>query len=278
MERLTSSVQKKETMKITYWRRKKPVAIIRRRKPAPSNASAWNNLGLIYMTDITAKIRETGEKNNSELREKGLLPAVLYGPKTESRAIAVDIKELQKAYKEAGESSLITLKLDKKEYPVLIHDLQTDPISGQPVHVDFYQPDLEKKIEASIPIILDGEAPAVKALGGTLYKNISEVEVKAFPNNLPREIRIDISQLNTLEDHIKIKDIKVGEGVEILGEPEEIIVSVSAPEDVEEELAKPVEEKVEEVEKVEKPARAGEEKKEEEAGQETEEPKEEKKE
>jgi large subunit ribosomal protein L25 len=227
---------------------------------------------ITYMTNITAKIRKTGEKNNSELREKGFLPAVLYGPKTESRAIAVDVKELQKAHKEAGESSLITLELDKKEYPVLIHDLKIDPISGQPIHADFYQPDLEKKIEASIPIILDGEAPAVKALGGTLYKNVSEVEVKALPNNLPREIRIDISQLNTLEDHIKIKDLKVGEGVEVLGEPEEIIVSVSAPEDVEEELAKPVEEKVEEVEKIEK------EKKEEEAEQGAEEPKEEKKE
>jgi large subunit ribosomal protein L25 len=180
------------------------------------------------------------------------LPAVLYGPKVKSQPIEVDLKEFQKAYQEAGESSLISLKLDKQEYLVLIQDLQTDSVLGKPIHVDFYQPNLEKKIEASIPIILEGEPPAIKNLGGTLYKNLSEVYVKALPQDLPKEIKIDISNLNTFEDHIKIKDLKVADGVEILGEPEEIVVSVSAPEKVEEELAKPVEEKVEEVSKIEK--------------------------
>jgi len=204
------------------------------------------------MINLSAKTRKNGPKNANEAREKGLLPAVLYGPKVKSQPIEVDLKEFQKAYQEAGESSLISLKLDKQEYLVLIQDLQTDSVLGKPIHVDFYQPNLEKKIEASIPIILEGEPPAIKNLGGTLYKNLSEVYVKALPQDLPKEIKIDISNLNTFEDHIKIKDLKVADGVEILGEPEEIVVSVSAPEKVEEELAKPVEEKVEEVSKIEK--------------------------
>jgi large subunit ribosomal protein L25 len=208
------------------------------------------------MIKLTAKIRKTSGKGS--LREKGLIPAVLYGPKTKNQVIEVDAKELGKVYKEAGESSLVSLELDGKEYPVLINDLQIDSMSGRPIHVDFYQPDLEKKIEAGIPIVLEGEALAAKSLGGTLYKNLSEVKVKALPQKLPKEIRVDISNLNTFEDHIKIKDLIAGEGVEILGEPDDIVVSVSAPQDVEEELAKPVEEKVEEVEKIEKEEKEGE--------------------
>jgi large subunit ribosomal protein L25 len=210
------------------------------------------------MLKLKAKIRKEG--NNKKLRENGGLSSILYGPKTKNQLVEVDAKEFKKIYQEAGENSIITIELEKNDYPVLIHDLQIDPISGQPIHVDFYQPDMEKKIEAQVPVILNGEAPAIKNLGGTLYKNLSEINIKALPHNLPKEIRIDISQLNTFEDHIKIKDIKIGEGIEILGEPEEIVVSVSAPENVEEELAKPVEENVEEVKTIEKEKKEGEDK------------------
>ena len=138
------------------------------------------------MLTLTAKVRTIIGKKTRGLREKGLLPAVLYGPKTKSQSIEVNIKDFDIAYKEAGESSLISLEMGGRKYSVLIHDLERDPVSGLPMHVDFYQPDLEKKIEAQVPILLDGEAPAVKALGGTLYKNISEINVKALPQDLPK--------------------------------------------------------------------------------------------
>ena len=120
------------------------------------------------------------------------------------------------------------------------------------MHIDFYQPSLEEKIEADIPVVLEGESLAVKDLGGTLIKNISEIKVKAFPQNLPKEIIVNIENLKTFEDRILVKDLKAMEGVEILREPEEIVASAAPPEKVEEELAKPVEEKVEEVKVVEK--------------------------
>ena len=102
-------------------------------------------------------------------------------------------------------------------------------------------------------------------MGGTLVKSISEVEIKALPQNLPHEIKVEISSLKTFEDEILVKDLKVPEGVKILRKPEEIIASVLPPEKVEEELEKPVEEKVEEVEKVgEKEKKEEEEEKEEE--------------
>ena len=92
----------------------------------------------------------------------------------------------------------------------------------------------------------------MKNLGGTLVKNISEIEVKALPQHLPKEIKINVEELKTFEDKVLIKDLQLPEGVKILRSPEEIIAHVAPPEKVEEELQKPIEEKVEEVEKVEK--------------------------
>ncbi len=207
----------------------------------------------MIMLSLTAKVRKEIGRKVKKLRKQGFLPAVLYGPKIKSESLAVDFKEFDKVLKEAGESTLISLEVEGgKKYSVLIHDIKRDPLTGDPLHVDFYQPSLEKKIEAKIPIILEGEAPAVKNLGGTLIKNISEIEIRALPQNFPKEFRINIDNLKTFEDHILIKDLKVAEGVEILREPDEIVVSVAPPTKVEEELEKPIEEKVEEVEKVEK--------------------------
>ena len=205
------------------------------------------------MLSLSAKIRQEVGKKVKKLRKQGILPAVLYGPKIKSEPLTIDFKEFDKVLKEAGESTLISLEIEGgKKYSVLIHDIKRDPLTGDPLHVDFYQPSLEKKIEAKIPIILEGEAPAVKNLGGTLIKNISEIEVRALPQNFPKGFRINIDSLKTFEDHILIKDLKAAEGVEILREPNEIVVSVAPPAKVEEELEKPIEEKVEEVEKVEK--------------------------
>lgn len=211
------------------------------------------------MLTLTAKIRkETGRKVKT-LRKKGVLPAVLYGPKIKNQSLEIDLKEFEKIYKEAGGNTLISLELDKEKYLVLIHDISKDSLTAGFTHVDFYQPSLEEKIEANIPIILEGESLAVKDLGGTLIKNISEIKVKSLPQNLPKNILVNISDLKTLEDHVLVKDLKVGEGIEILKAADEIVVSIASPENVEEELAKPVEEKVEEIKVVEKEKKPAEE-------------------
>lgn len=206
------------------------------------------------MFTLKAKIRKDLGKKAKILREKGLLPAVLYGPKIKNQSLEVNSKEFEKVYKQAGENSLISLELEgaKEKYSVLIHNPQRDPLTSAFLHIDFYQPSLEEKIEASIPVVLTGESLAVKDLGGTLVRAISEIKVKALPQNLPKEIIVNISSLKTFEDHILVKDLELVEGVEILKGQDEIVASVAPPEKVEEELAKPVEEKVEEVEVVEK--------------------------
>lgn len=205
------------------------------------------------MISLSAKIRKTQGKKVKNLRQKGILPAVLYGPKIKNENLEVSLKEFEKVFQEAGESTLISLETDsKKEYSVLIHDVKYDPLTDKPIHIDFYQPSLTEEIEVKVPIVIEGEAPAVKTLGGTLVKSIAEIEVKALPQNLPKEIRVNVAGLETFEDNITIKDLKLTQGVKIARDPEEIVVYVAPPEKVEEELEKPIEEKVEEVEKIEK--------------------------
>ncbi len=205
------------------------------------------------MLSLSAEIRKEVGKNTKPLRAEGKLPAVLYGPKIKNISLKLDYRDFEKVFKEAGESSLISLEIkgEKKTYQVLINDVQEDPLTSEFLHVDLYQPSLKKKIEAKIPLVFEGEAEAVKNLEGTLIKNITEVEVRALPQNLPREIKVNIEKLKTFEDHIKISDLEVSKEIEILKDAEEIIASVVLPTKVEEELEKPIEEKVEEVEKVE---------------------------
>ena len=204
------------------------------------------------MLNLSVKIRKETGKKTKILREKGILPGVLYGPEIkEPLSLELDRKAFEQIYNVAGESSLISLEVDKDKFLVLIHDLKLDPLKQDPIHVDFYQPRLNEEVEVTVPIIFEGESAAVKELGGTLVKSISEVEIKALPEKLPHEIKISIESLKTFEDHILVKDLNLSEGVRVLQEPEEIIASVFPIEKVEEELVKPIEEKVEEVEKAE---------------------------
>jgi len=203
------------------------------------------------MQTISAKIRKEVGKKVKKLRSQGILPAVLYGPKTETLSLEVDEKDFEKIFQEAGESSLISLEIDKKKFLVLIHAIEIDAISKKTIHVDFYQPRLDEEISAEVPLVFIRESVAVKELGGTLIKNMHEIEVKALPQNLPHEIKVDLEKLKTFQDNILIKDLIIPQGVRILKGPDEMVALVSQKVKVEEELSKPVEEKVEEVGKVE---------------------------
>jgi len=208
---------------------------------------------------LKALLRGPGIKRTQEL-----IPAVLYGYKTENITLNIDKIEFDKIFKEAGESTLIELNIDDKSIIVLVHDIQKDTVSGEIIHIDFYKPDLEKKVQVVIPLYTEGEPAAVKNHGATLVKNINDLEVNALPNNIPHEITINVEGLENIGDEVAIKDISLPEGVEILRDPDEIVVTIVAPTNVEEELEKPIEEKVEDVEAIgEKKEEEGEETKEE---------------
>lgn len=186
-----------------------------------------------------------------ELREKGEIPAVLYGPASKAAALSIVKKEFDAAYKEAGESSLLSLEVATKKTLVLIRDVQFHPLSGEPIHVDFYQPKLDVKIKIMVPLSFQGEAPAVKDFEGTLIQNMHEVEVSSLPQDLPSEITVDVSMLKTLEDRVLVENLVVDSKVEIVAEKDLIVAQVVPVENVEEELAKPVEDEATAVEAVE---------------------------
>lgn len=197
---------------------------------------------------ISFQKRSSDEKKD---RRGDHILAVLYGSGVSNTSIKINAKEFDKLFKEAGESSLISLEseTDKEKYSVLVHEVQKNPLTRKIIHVDFYQPDLKEEVEVSIPLIFEGIPPAVKELGGTLVKNFSELEVKALPNKLPRDIKINVEVLKTFDDVITIGDLVVPKDVTIMGDLEEIVALVTPVEDVEKELEKPIEEDVSSVKK-----------------------------
>lgn len=201
------------------------------------------------MLELKALPRTVRGRKTNKQRKAGQIPAVIYGHGVKSEPLYVNAKDFAKVYTEAGESSLITLEVGGKNRNVLIHDVARDPLSENFLHVDFYQVRMDEKIKAEVPLNFIGESLAVKAEAGVLVKNMQEVEIEALPKDLPHHIDVDISVLETFEDHIFVKNINVPEGVKIIAEENEIVASVIPPRS-EEELAaleQKLEEKVEEV-------------------------------
>jgi large subunit ribosomal protein L25 len=189
------------------------------------------------MISLQAKTRQGKKTENDNV------PAILYGPGIENVMVQVDKKEFTKAY-DIAEETLITLNLDGKEYSVLIYDTQEDPLTSEFIHIDFYQPNLKEEVETEIELEVVGEAPAVKNLGGTLITNIKEIHIKVLPKDIPNSIQVDVSGLNTFEDYILVKDLKIPAGVKVMDKPEEIVIQVTEPENVDEELSKPIDGKI----------------------------------
>jgi len=220
--------------------------------------------------EIKAQPRTITGKQVKSLRKAGFIPAVIYGNKFTALNIQIPIKEFSKVYSEAGESTLVYVNLDNESYPSIIHNVAVDPVSDLYIHADFYKVRLDEKIKAGITVELIGESPAVKSLGGILVKNINEIEVEGLPQNLPHAFEIDISKLEKFGDNIKIKDLKIESDIEVLANPEDIILLIQEPiseEKLKEQLETTSADTVDEVEVIKK------EKKEEEPAEENTEPK-----
>ena len=193
--------------------------------------------------ELQAQKRELIGKSSNSLRKAGILPSVVYGHNFAAIPIQIKYADFEKVFKRAGETGLIELVSKKgsakDKRTVLIHNVQMNPVSDQPIHADFFQVDLKEKVTADVPVELLGESPAEKAGKGTVVQQLDEVEVTALPADLPDKFSIDISGLLEVDDAILVSELKVDkEKVKIEASPEQIVVKVE-----------PVEEEVEEVEK-----------------------------
>ncbi|MDE2212918.1 MAG: 50S ribosomal protein L25 [Patescibacteria group bacterium] len=186
------------------------------------------------MTVLKAEKRESGKAK--EARKGGLLPAVVYGRKEPSQAIAISLLEFEKALHEAGETSVIELQGLGASKDVLIHEVTYDVLTGQPLHADFYAIEKGQKVSVAVPLEFEGVSPAVKDLGGILVKVMHELEVEGEPKHLPRVLRVNIESLATLESQIHVKDLPLPSGVVPKEDAEEVVamISVAKEEPVEE--------------------------------------------
>lgn len=209
---------------------------------------------------LTATVRkETGKGVARRLRQKGMLPAVLYGHKTASMPLAIDLKQL-KNFITGGKSEhkLLDLTIEGNGGPaektVMIKELQIDPAKRHYLHVDFFEVAMDEEITIPILIKLTGEAAGVK-IGGVLQQVRRELEIRCLPSQIPDTLEIDVTSLN-IGDSIHLKDVQLPPGVRILEDVDLTIATVLAP-TIEKEVAEAAPEEAEE----KAAAEAGEEKK-----------------
>ncbi len=176
---------------------------------------------------ITAETRNTFGKATKGLRGQGLIPAELYGHGTENLHLTVPAKEFIKVFRSAGESTLVDLVVSGKKWPVLIHDIAVDPATEDILSVDFYQVRLDERIKVKVPIHFTGEAAAVKEKGGILVKAMQEIEVEAFPANIPHSIQVDLGKIADIGVSIYVKDIVVPNEVKVLVNLETVVATVT---------------------------------------------------
>jgi len=187
------------------------------------------------MPTLEVKTRDKSE-NLNQLRKSGFVPAVFYGKKEASTSVSVTEKSLKKIWKEAGESTVITLAGEFGEHDALIHQVDIDPITGNIQHADFYVIEKGKKLQVHVPVEFEGVAPAVKDLGGILVKVLHEVEIEAMPKDLPHALHVDVSSIVDFDTHVTAGQITLPSGVTLLTDVEEILAMVARPkEEVEEE-------------------------------------------
>lgn len=184
------------------------------------------------MEIFRARKRETLGKQVKDLRQRGVIPAVLYGRGQASIPLELDRKEFLKTYQTVGESSIAKLLVGEIPFPVLISGLERDPRSLQPIHIDFRQIAMDEEITTTTRLKIVGEAPAAKSGAGMLLTLVSELEVECLPEDLPAAIEVDVSRLETLDAGILIKDLPIDfSKIKVLGhQPDDLVVKIGAAE------------------------------------------------
>ncbi len=177
---------------------------------------------------LNVEVRESKgtKKELSTLRAGFKIPAVVYGGEKPPVIVALSEKELVEARRKGGVNAVLRLKHAKGEETVMIKELQRHPVTDRPVHADFLRVSLTQKIEASVPIVVVGEAPGVKDFGGMLAHDLRVLRLKALPNAIPQRVEADISKLG-LHEALHVKDLKLAEGVEILDDAEHVVVHIT---------------------------------------------------
>lgn len=189
---------------------------------------------------LQAANRNVMGKKARFLRRQGITPTHLFGHSLKSLALQCRTPELQRIIAQAGETRLISLEIegDKRPRAVFVREIQRDEITGQLLHVDFYQVKKTEKMKVDVPIVLTGEAPAMKEKGRFLTHGVTSLSIECLPGDVPPQIEVDLSQLEEVEQPIYVRDIVLNPDITVTTDPEQFVVKVSeARVEVEEEVA-----------------------------------------
>ncbi|MDH4269794.1 MAG: 50S ribosomal protein L25 [Dehalococcoidia bacterium] len=183
------------------------------------------------MDKIELKVanREILGKKVKHLRRQGITPVHVFGHGIESLALQCDTRELERVLSRAGQTRLIDLKLAKEKKPrtVVVREFDRDWRKGELVHVDFYQVKMEEKIRLEVPVVLLGEAPALKSKTNMLDHELGTFTVECLPAKIPSSIEVDISSLTELDQAIRVKDITLDKDITVLNNPDLVVAKIS---------------------------------------------------
>jgi large subunit ribosomal protein L25 len=185
---------------------------------------------------------QSGKGFSRKLRRQGLIPGVLYGPKTDPILVSIPTVKLNRALSKGWENVLFDLKItsdgESKAKTAMLKELQVNPVSSELLHVDLYEVAMDKEISVEVPVEFVGTAPGISK-GGLLQVSKRAIQVECLPSNIPESIKIDVSLLE-IGDSIHIRDISSDEGVKILADSDLVVATILPP--TVEEAPKPVEE------------------------------------
>lgn len=173
--------------------------------------------------------REVTGKKVRFLRRQGITPGNIYGHGVDSTPVKIDAKSLKHLLTHAGKTDLISLKIDDSNAPVmvLVRDVQKNPLTDELFHVDFYQVKMTEKIKADVPLVFVGEAPVLDKIKNISILHLADsLHIEALPDHLPHSLEVDLSTLEEIDSTIHVKDIRLGDGIILHSDPEQLVVKV----------------------------------------------------
>jgi large subunit ribosomal protein L25 len=172
----------------------------------------------------------TGKKVKARRRE-GIIPAHLYGRGTESQALQAPTQTITSLLRTAGRNAIIDLQIngESEPRPVVLRGVQRNPVTGELVHIDFFQISLTERLRAEVALVVTGEAPAVSVYSGVLLQGLDHLSVEALPTEVPQQIEVDVSGLDTLDSGLFVRDLNIPPNVEVLTDPDQLVAKVEPP-------------------------------------------------
>lgn len=186
---------------------------------------------MIQTASLTVEPRQVLGKRVRALRRRGITPVHLYGQGIAPMALQADTHTLRRLLPRLGKNHPLSIQVKGQEgsHIAFVREVQIHPVTGELLHVDFYRVDVTQRTEVEVPVVLVGEAPAVRRLGGSLTQVLHAVTVECLPLEVPDHLEADVSSLEGFDHYVRVADLRLPPGVALLTDPEEVVAYVSSP-------------------------------------------------